>query len=96
MPLLRAADDGDLLPRQDVHADVLHGGLRRALIAEGHMVEGDLAAERVLRALGGLLHACGLEDLADAVEPQPLACGSMTDGKAAHQHAVGDERQISG
>ena len=76
-----------------MHADVLHGGLRRALIAEGHVIEGDLAAEGVLRALGGLLHACGLEDLADAAG-RDSGVRQHDDSKAAHQHAVGHEREI--
>ena len=89
----RAADDGDLLPRQDVHADVLHGGLRRALIAEGHMVEGDFAPERVLRAFGCLLHPCSVENFADAVR-RDLGVRQHDHREAAHQNAVGDKCQI--
>ena len=76
-----------------MHADVLHGGLRRALVAEGHVVEGDLASERMLRPLGRLLHALGMEDLADAVR-RDLGVRQHDHGEAAHQNAVGDKRQI--
>ena len=47
----------------------------------------------MLRALGGLLHACGLEDLADAAG-RNSGVRQHDDGKAAHQHAVGHEREI--
>ena len=57
------------------------------------MVEGNFAAERVLRALGCLLHSCGVKDLADAIS-RDLCVRQHDHGKAAHQNAVGDKRQI--
>ena len=57
------------------------------------MVEGDFAPERVLRAFGCLLHPCSVENFADAVR-RDLCVRQHDHGKAAHQNAVGDKRQI--
>ena len=57
------------------------------------MVEGNFAAERVLRALGCLLHPCSVENFADAVR-RDLGVRQHDHREAAHQNAVGDKRQI--
>ena len=88
-----AADDRRPLSLFHGKGDVFQGGLRRALVAEGHMVKVDIPGQFDILPLDGVGHALGMKHLPDAL-CRHFGLGKADNGKRTGDNARRDQRHI--